>query len=256
MMGESYVSSRHDKFITLEQIAELHKALEPGDILVERRNWYASNVGIPGFWAHGALYVGTLEDMHAYFDELFPVYGYQGLDELLAEKHPELWEQLNEKDANGHPYAVIEGKSPGVILQSLEESAHADYLAALRPRLSKADKLDSILRAFESYGKPYDYDFDFETRDELVCSELFYDAYQPIGDKKGLHFDMTLTSGRNIVSPNDMVKKFYEERDKPERELDFVYFLDGNEELGKAFVKDEEAFLLTWQRPKYSWFQE
>jgi len=256
MMGNSYVSNRHDKFISLEQISELKKALEPGDILVQRRNWYASNVGIPGFWAHGALYTGTLQDMHVYFDELFPTNEYQSLDELLEKEYPKFWEQFKGTDMNNHPYAVIEGKSPGIIVQSLEESAHADYLAALRPRLSKKDKLESILRAFESFGKPYDYNFDFETRDELVCSELIYDAYQPIGEKKGLHFELTMTSGRKIVSPNDMVKKYYNERDREDRELDFVYFLDGNEELSKAFVKDEEAFMLTWQRPKYSWYQE
>lgn len=256
MMGESYVSSRHAKFINLEQISELKKSLEPGDILVERRNWYASNVGIPGFWAHAALYVGNLQDMNTYFAEVFPMNGHQNLEELLGSEYPELLKQYKNVDMNNHPYAVIEGKSPGIILQSLEESAHADYLGALRPRLSKKDKLESILRAFGSFGKPYDYNFDFETRDELVCSELIYDAYQPIGEKKGLHFELTMTSGRKIISPNDMVKKYYNERGKENRELDFVYFLDGNEESGKAFVKDEEAFSLTWQRPKYSWFQE
>jgi hypothetical protein len=60
MMGDSYLSSRDDKFVSIEQISEMKKYLKPGDILVERRNWYASNVGIPGFWAHAALYVGTL----------------------------------------------------------------------------------------------------------------------------------------------------------------------------------------------------
>ncbi len=256
IMGESYVSSRHDKFISLEQITELKKSLEPGDILLERRNWYASNVGIPGFWAHAALYVGTIDNMDEYFRELFPRDGYQNLKELLEKRHLGLFEQFNKTDSNGYPYAVIEGKSPGIILQSLEESARADYLGVLRPRLTKVDKLESILRAFENHGKPYDYNFDFETRDEIVCSELIYDAYQSIGQKKGLQFELTLTAGRKIVSPNDMVKKYYKERGTEDRELDFVYFIDGNEELKKAFVKDESVFANSWNRPKYSWFQE
>lgn len=67
---------------------------------------------------------------------------------------------------------------------------------------------------------------------------------------------MRSTAGRRIISPTDMVKKFADERNKEDRELDFVYFIDGNEELKKAFVKDEEAFANSWERPKYSWFQE
>lgn len=256
MMGDSYLSSRHDKFISIEQISEMKKVLEPGDILVERRNWYASNVGIPGFWAHAALYVGTFDDMHNYFAKLFPLRSHKNLRELLEKEYPQLLEQFTGVDANNHPYSVIEGKSPGIILLSLEESAHADYIGVMRPRLTKKDKLDSILRAFGNFGKPYDYNFDFETRDELVCSELVYDAYQPLGSKKGLTFELKMTSGRKILSPTDMVKKFSDERGRGDRELDFVYFIDGNEELKKAFVKDEEAFVHSWNRPKYSWFQD
>ncbi|MCC2631251.1 MAG: protein tyrosine phosphatase [Candidatus Paceibacter sp.] len=256
MMGESYLSSRNDKFITLEQISELKKHLEPGDILVERRNWYASNVGIPGFWVHGALYTGTLEDMNTYFADLFPMGSYQNFEELLEHEHPKLLKKFKSLDKNNFSYSVIEGKSPGIILLALEESAHADYMGAMRPRLDKKDKLEAILRAFGNFGKPYDYNFDFETRDELVCSELIYDAYQSIGAKKGLNFELRMTSGRKIVSPTDMVRKYSEERSNPDRELDFVYFIDGNEELKKAIVKDEEAFAQSWSRQKYSWFQE
>ncbi|MES2437114.1 MAG: YiiX/YebB-like N1pC/P60 family cysteine hydrolase [Patescibacteria group bacterium] len=256
MMGDSYLSSRHEKFITLEQIAELKKEMQPGDIMVQRRNWYASNVGIPGFWAHAALYVGTLEDMNAHFADLFPMGEYQNVEQLLAQEHPKLLKQLKEVDKDNFKYSVIEGKSPGIILQSLEQSARADYLGVLRPRLSKKDTFDSVMRAFENYGKPYDYNFDFETRDELVCSELVYDAYQPIGTKKGLHFELRMTSGRKIISPTDMVKKYSAERGTENRELDFVYFIDGNEELEKAFVKTEEEFAQSFDRPKYSWFQK
>lgn len=256
IMGETYMSNRHEKFITIPQILEMKKVLEPGDIFVQRRNWYASNIGIPGFWAHGALYTGTIADMNSYFAQEFPFNGHNDISTLLAKDYPEVYKKLLTTDENQYQFAVIEGKSPGIIFQSLEQSAHADYLAALRPKLSKEDKLKALLRAFESYGKPYDYDFDFETRDALVCSELIYDAYQTIGDKKGLTFDLTMTNGRKIVSPTDMVKKYYEERESLDRELDFVYFLDGNEDLGRAFVKDESEFFLTWQRPKYSWFQQ
>ncbi|MEK7538834.1 MAG: YiiX/YebB-like N1pC/P60 family cysteine hydrolase [Patescibacteria group bacterium] len=255
-MGKIKVSSRKETHIALEQIAEMKPHLQPGDIFVERRNWHASNVGIPGFWPHAALYLGTKEEANTFFQELFPLYGHQTFDELVRVRHPLFYEQYRGVDASGHAYAVIEGQAPGIILQSLEKSAKADYLGVLRPRLEKKDIMEGVLRSLENYGKPYDYNFDFETRDEIVCSELVYDAYLTRRDKKGVSFKLSLTSGRNMVSPNDMVKKFYEERGTEHRELDFVYFIDGNETLKKAFVKDENAFAASWTRPKFSTFQE
>jgi len=112
------------------------------------------------------------------------------------------------------------------------------------------------LRAMGNYGKPYDYNFDFETRDELVCSELVVDAYSPTEDLKGLNLEIKTVAGRKIFSPTDFVKKFYDERGNFGRELEFVYFLDGNEKLQKAFVKEEADFATSWTRPKYDFLQE
>jgi membrane-associated phospholipid phosphatase len=256
VMGETYVSRRHEKLISLDQISEMKNNLEPGDILVERRNWYASNIGIPGFWPHAALYMGSLDQMREYFKGQFPFGGYSNLDEYLREKHLALYEKYSKKDPNNYDYSIIEGKSPGVIISPVEESARADYVGVMRPLLSKEDKLKSIFRAFENYQKPYDYDFDFETRDKLVCSELVYDAYLETGGKSGIKFNLEEMLGRKIMSPTDMVKKYYDERNTEKRELDFVYFIDGNEKLKKALVKGEEEFLTTWTRPKYDIAQE
>jgi len=252
-MGNIYISKRHEKLISVEQIVEMGKVLEPGDILVQRRNWYASNVGIPGFWPHAAIYFGGLPGMLEYFKDV-PVEGYANLDELIKAKHFKVYEKIKSPDEAGLEYAVIEGMAPGIIVQPLEVSAHADYVGAMRPRLSKSDKLKAILRAFDNYGKPYDYNFDFETKDEIVCSELVYDAFLPAKDKQGLNFKLKMVSGRKMVSPTDFVQKFYDEREKPNRELDFVYFLDGNEKLKKAFVKEGKEFATSWTRVKYDIF--
>ncbi len=251
-LGNIKVSSRTTTLISIEQVKEMKPFLLPGDIFVQRRNWYASNVGIPGFWPHSALHLGTLEEASIFFKDVFPVDGYASFSELVKNKYPHLYEKYIGADKDGYKYAVIEGLAPGIILQSLEKSAKADYIGVLRPRLSKEDKFKALLRAFENYGKPYDYNFDFETRDEIVCSELVYDAYITSIKKQGVSFRLSLTAGRKMLSPNDMVKKFYEERGKSAQELDFVYFIDGNESLGSAFVKDEISFSTTWTRPKFS----
>ncbi len=255
-MGNILVSSRKETFITLEQIQEMKPVLEPGDIFVERRNWHASNVGIPGFWPHAALYIGTLEEADVFFQELFPLESQPSFSLLVKSNYPKLYEKYTSKDSHGYQYAVIEGQAPGIILLPLEKSAKADYLGVIRPRLEKSETLKAVLRSFENYGKPYDYNFDFETRDEIVCSELVYDAYLPKNNKKGVSFELAITSGRKMISPNDMVKKFFEENGTAKKELDFVYFIDGNENLGRAFVKDEASFSTSWTRPKFSKLQE
>lgn len=255
-MGKIHLSARHTNFITEDQIKEMKPRLEPGDIFIERRNWHLSNVGIPGFWPHAALYLGTNSEMNDYFKEQFPREGFSNLDELVKYRFPAFYNQHKAVNEKGHNYAVIEGQAPGIILLSLEESGMADYLGVLRPKLSKEEKLNAVLRAIGNYGKPYDYNFDFETRDEIVCSELVYDAYLPNNGGRGLNFELTLTSGRKMISPNAIVEKFYNEHNTEEQELDFVYFLDGNEDLQKAFIKDENAFLTSWTRSKFSNLQE
>jgi hypothetical protein len=255
-MGKVHVSMRHTNFITREQVHTMKESLHPGDILIERRNWHLSNVGIPGFWPHAALYLGTFDEINTYFLDQFPRDGYNNFIELIRDRNPIFYATYVSADENGDPYAVIEGQAPGIILQSLEKSAMADYVGVLRPRISKADTLNAVIRAIGNFGKPYDYNFDFETRDEIVCSELVYDAYLPHNGSSGVNFELTLTSGRKMISPNSMVEKFYTEHGTTKQELDFVYFLDGNESLEKAFRKDENAFLTSWTRSKFSHLQE
>lgn len=255
-MGKVIITNRDAHFITREQIHEMRPHLKPGDIFVERRNWHLSNVGIPGFWPHAALYIGTLDDAESFFSDVFPFEGYPSYSALLKEKYPALYVTYTQNDSVGDPYAVIEGQAPGIILQSLEKSAMADYVGVMRPRLTKYERLQALLRAFENYGKPYDYNFDFETRDEIVCSELVYDAYLPTSKSRGLTLPLTRTSGRLMISPNAFVEKFYNEHGTDTQELDFVYFIDGNESLQKAFVQDENAFLTSWTRSKFSNLQD
>ncbi len=251
-MGKVHLEFREEPLIAREQVVEMQKELRPGDIFLQRRNWHLSNVGIPGFWPHAALYLGTSTESNAYFAELFPRDGYASYEALLQGRFPEFYAQYVLSDTGGYPFAVIEGQAPGIILQSLEKSAMADYVVALRPLIGKESVLEAVLRAIGNYGKPYDYNFDFETRDEIVCSELVYDAYLPGEGKEGLTLELGMRSGRKMISPNDIAEKFYNEYGTEKQELDFVYFIDGNEDLKKAFVKDANAFLTTWTRSKFS----
>ncbi len=259
-IGNVHVGDRTEKFITSDDIETMKRILLPGDIFLARKNWYASNVGIPGFWTHAGLYTGTIEEMELYFGDIFP-YVHEGVrytsfTELLTRAYPEAYAAYTQPDTYGHTPSVIESETKGTSIQSIEHSAHVDYFGVMRTPLPKKDILESLLRVFVHKGKPYDYEFSMLTKDSIFCSELVYDAYVPLSAKDGVIFPTSVVTGREIVSPNDIMKKFVDEYGTEEQELSFVYFLDGNEVMGKATSVGVEKFIESYSRQKYSFLQE
>ncbi|MGA1867952.1 MAG: YiiX/YebB-like N1pC/P60 family cysteine hydrolase [bacterium] len=249
---------RGDEFlITLEQIHNIIPELEPGDILLQRREWCLTNIGLPGFWTHAALYIGTAEERKKYFDDPEVVQwihlyerSSKDIEELLKAKYPETYAKSLEPQENGHMIRVIEAKGEGVIFTTLEFSAYADSLAVLRPKLSKKTKALAIYRAFHFHGRPYDFNFDFLTDAALVCSELVYKSYLPEKNDEGLTLPLSEVLGRKVLSPNNIARLFDEEYDS-NPQLDIVLFLDGDEKTNKARRADVEAFKKSWTRPKW-----
>ncbi len=259
-MGRVILSTRgKEGLITHEQAIEMGKSLEPGDFMIQRRNWHLSNVGIPGFWTHAALYTGDLESMNNYFASEFPYAGFDDFSSFMKNKYPDVYEKYIEKDLLGYNKSVMEAIEPGVILQSLPKSASADFIAVFRPRfLDKKDKMLAIIRAFDHVGKPYDFDFDFDTLDSLVCSELVYDAYFENSEKnkRGLHFQTSIVNGRRIVIPLDIAKKFVAEYGTENAELDLVYFLESSESSKVARIGTVDRFLESINWSKFSFLQK
>lgn len=254
--GNIHVGDRKEKFITVEQINEMKPKLQPGDILVYRKNWYASNLGVPGFWTHTGLYTGTLTDMDEFFAPLFPYKGYDTFSALMQKEYPKVYEVYSTPDKNSFMPSVIESQTHGTLVQSLQTSAYVDYFGVMRTKLEKKDILESLTGSFSHYGKPYDFSFDFDTKSEIFCSELVYDAYLGSQNKKGILLPRIITAGRSIVIPNGLVEKLAKESGKENQEIFFVYFLDAFEETGKAFVSTEKAFIESAERPKYSSLQK
>ncbi len=231
MIGDFRISDRQP-FIADVQIAAVQKKIQPGDIIIERRNWFLSNAFLPGFWPHAALYVGTPEELRA----------------LGLAEHPEIrakWDLYARKAHDGRQLAVIEAVSEGVIFNSLHHSIHADYVAVLRPRLAKEQIKQAIVNAFRHHGKAYDFEFDFATSDKLVCTELVYRSYSKL-----LRFDLINIMGRRTLPALEIVKKFAAERGSSGRQLDFVLFLDTPQGGKQARFASEEEFCSSASRPR------
>ena len=239
-------TTRRDYYITPEILDRYKDRLQPGDILVERRNWHLTNVGIPGFWPHTALYVGTPKELESYFAGLDPM-------ARINQVSPAAFEALFQEDADGYARCVVESIRPGVVLQSLETSARCDYLGVIRPHLSKEQQLDALLSAFTHFGKPYDLNFDFTTDGALVCSELVYKAYSSVAD---LPLTPEVISGRMLLSPNRMVEQVIANLEREDPQFSFVFFLDASEKDRRVDEADLAAFKASWARPKWDVMQE
>jgi hypothetical protein len=256
-MGDTKVWRTERNLISDAQIQSLAPRLLPGDILLERREWYLSNIGLPGYWPHAALVVGTPEERAALFadPEVTAWVKAQGqpdgdFEALLAAREPAAAKTSRAME-NGHPVRVLEAISEGVVFTSFEHTLAADSLAVLRPRLATTARAAAILRAFHYAGRPYDYDFDFLTDSALVCTELVYKAYEPGPGKTGLSLPLTEVLGRTTLPPNLIARMYDEELRTVGQQLDLVAFLDGDEAVGVALESTEASFRASWKRPKW-----
>jgi hypothetical protein len=250
--GDTRVTRPDRRLISDAQLAELKRKLEPGDIILERRNWYLSNIGLPGFWPHAALFVGSQAQILQALNSVPEVKTSLGdLNDRFTERYPEAWASLARHDHQGHEYCVIEAVSEGVSSTSLEHSCAADYVAVLRPRVTPLVKARAVERALAYWGRPYDFNFDFATDDQVVCSELVVKAYESDRDAPGLAMPYVELVGRRAVPPTELARLYRDQQGKADPQLEFVYFLEGREADKKAVVADAAAFAKTCERPKW-----
>ncbi|MBZ4412887.1 protein tyrosine phosphatase [Myxococcus sp. XM-1-1-1] len=263
-MGDTRVHRSGQPLISRAQVQALLERMEPGDILVARQNWYLSNIGLPGFWPHAELYVGTQQELAAYFDEDKDVKAWlatlegkpQSFTGHLATAFPTKWAAYNQTDTHGDALRIIESISEGVSFTGPEHGMRVDYLGVMRPRLTRVDKARAILRAFGYQGRPYDFDFDFFSDQTLVCTELVWKSYAPSKELRGLSIPLVDVVGRRTLPANELVRLFDAEFGREDRQLDFVAFLDGREGEGLAKEADAAAFRYSYRRAKWDIAQE
>jgi hypothetical protein len=163
--------------------AELH----PGDVLVTRHDRALTNLFLPGYWPHAALFVGSEGDR----DRL-------GV-EIDAERRAR-WTGDR---------TVLEALKDGVLFRPIEETLAVDAVAVIRPQLD-GDALSRALgRAARHEGKGYNFDFDFFRADRLVCTEVVYRAYDGLGP---IDLELHERSGRPTLAAEDLLDCALEER--------------------------------------------
>ncbi len=250
-MGITRFTRRKDGFISERQCKKLIQKAKPGDILLERKEWYLSNLGIPGFWTHAALYIGSPGELRRWSNtsEIIDLYRNKdpectSFSDYLERHYPEAYSAYLAGE-DGEYNRIIEGLKDGVVFHSVSKSVGiSDHAACLRPRLTKIDIAQAIEIAFQFWGHEYDYTFSMLSDFELTCSELIYKSYEPAQGKNGLSFDLSKIIGVLILPANNIAAQFDREYDT-NPQLEFVLYYGSNLRRGKAYSKNLKAFRKT-----------
>lgn len=231
-----------EKMIKGETLQKIKSELRAGDIIIKRNDFQLANVGIPGFWTHSGIYLGSLETLDSCFANM-PILEGAKPSEYIRENYPAVYQSmLNRNDL------IIEAIGKGVVVSPVEHIAKVDYFAALRTQLAPCDLFQSLLAAFDYYGTPYDYLFEFENDDNVVCSELIYHAFRPKPDKKGVDFIFGTYNDKPFLSPNDIAKHYALELNHENPQLKLVTYYDADRHKRRSVRRSEHAFAKTWRK--------
>ncbi len=186
------------KRVTPEILAKLAPLLRPGDVFITRHDDAMSNLFLPGFWPHGALYIGD-----------------KAARKALGVGFAQDWQASTTDDG----ICILEAKKDGVLLRRLEDTLHVDAFVVLRPNLAQADIAKALNRGLSHTGKLYDFIFDFGTADRLVCTEVIYRAFHGIGGHGigghgiggqgigAIDFSLSLKAGRHCLTAEDFLNQ-------------------------------------------------
>lgn len=180
-LKQPFVKSGGDgKRVTGEVRAELAGLMRPGDVVVTRHDDALSNLFLPGFWPHAALYIGSLEER----------------EQLGVEASEE------RKARSVEPVRFLEAKKDGVLFRPPEETLAVDALTVLRPKLPAAALAGVLGKALSHEGKLYDFLFDFSAADRLACTELVYRSYH---GAEGAKFQLGERAGRLCLAAEELL---------------------------------------------------
>ena len=190
--------------------------LRAGDVLLEKTPFRLTDSFIPGHYGHVAVWVGNEDELRR----------------LGIWEHPVLRPyQINIRAGRG----VVEALRSGVQMNTLGHFMNIDDLAVLRARqISDADRAEAILQTLRQVGKDYDFNFDVESTDRIVCSELVYHAYGEVRWPTQRHL------GRVTISPDNVAA---EATGNGAFAVELLYH-DGRE-----IVDERSAFLRTLVQP-------
>ena len=169
-------ASGQGKRVTSAVLDKIRPQLQPGDIFVTRHDDAMSNLFLPGFWPHAALYVGS----------------------------PSERAELGVSGHGDHSCNVLEAKKDGVKLRKIEETLLVDAFVVLRPKVSQEELREALANALTHEGKSYDFVFDFRKAERLACTEVIYRAFHGVGS---WNLELIKQSGHLALPAGELIQQ-------------------------------------------------
>jgi hypothetical protein len=164
-------------------LADVSSNLRAGDILLEKTPFRLTDKLIPGYWGHAAVWIGNEAEL----------------------KELGIWETPlvgRYRDEIREGRLVVEALRSGVEMNSLEHFLNIDSIGILRkPDQSREGRANTVIQALRQVGKPYDFNFDVESKGRVYCSKLVYLS------QSGIDWPTRKTLGRTTFTPDDVAVK-------------------------------------------------
>ena len=176
-----------------EAMRNIKSVLQPLDIILEKTPFRLTDKLIPGHFGHVAIWTGSKAELidAGVWDELLVK---QYADQLSTDADPDSKDQKQ----------IIEALRDGVQLNTLEHFINVDDIAILRPIFDESNakefRKEALMMAFRQLGKKYDFNFDVDTTDKIVCSELAYISFPSVD------WPTEKTLGRHSISPDNVAQ--------------------------------------------------
>jgi hypothetical protein len=204
-MAEVFVRPGHSPSLPRDIRAEVVQLLRPGDVLVVRKEFAATNYFLPGYWPHVALFLGRPHDLvscgiaeHEHVQRrIAQLVSATQLTGVLSPNEQHAW-----CDGAEHP-CVLEAMKDGVKIRSVNSPFNSDSVVVVRPLLEPQQIGCALAQAMMHEGKAYDFDFNFCASHRLVCTEVVYRAYEGVA---GVQFDLRRHVGRFALSAADILR--------------------------------------------------
>lgn len=211
-------------------IEEFFHTANPGDILLSRKLFVATNLTIPGFWKHMAMYLWTGKDIK---------------DISKSKKYAHL-------DDSSH--YIIESTAKWVCIEKFENYIYdIDYLWVFRPIFSEKKVKNAIKEALMQENSKYDYLFNYYSQKSFVCSELITKAYlkkDPLDE--WLTIELKKVFSGLAYPPNEFVKKVDQEYHTSQKEVEPILFIDTLKMKRNSFISSKGKLLQSHNRSRFS----